>query len=269
VTKAVTRRFFFIGTAVFTLAFIVLTIHTHTTIASRTHADRLTDEVRRGGHVWAKYNCENCHTLLGEGAYYAPDLTKVVQQRGTAYLDQFLANPAQFYSEARDGRLMPTLGLSTQEIADVIAFLDWMGHIDTNGWPPRPILVSGVAVRAMPGVAGVASAADPVSRGKALFNGSGGCASCHSVAPGVVLVGPSLAGVAKTSVARLQDPQYHGMARTAAEYLEESVLNPSAFIVPDGLYASPQRVSFMPDTLGKTLTAEEVKDLIAYLMTLQ
>ncbi len=36
-TKATTRRWFFIGTAVFTLAFIALTIHTHTTIARRTH----------------------------------------------------------------------------------------------------------------------------------------------------------------------------------------------------------------------------------------
>jgi nitric oxide reductase subunit C len=268
VTKAATRRFFFIGTALFTLAFIALTIHTHTTIASRTHTDRLTDDVRRGGHVWAKYNCENCHTLLGEGAYFAPDLTQVVQQRGAAYLAQFLANPAQFYSEARDGRLMPTLGLSPQEIADVIAFLDWVGQIDTNGWPPRPILVSGVAVRAMPGVSGVASAADPVSRGKALFNGQGGCASCHSVEPGVGLVGPSLSGAAKTAAARIHDPQYHGTAHTAAEYLEESILNPNAFIVPDGIYSSPQQVSFMPDAFGRALTPEELKDLVAYLMTL-
>ena len=66
-TKAATRRFFFLGTALFTLAFIALTVHTHTTIASRTHEANLTDDVRRGGRVWAKYNCENCHTLLGEG----------------------------------------------------------------------------------------------------------------------------------------------------------------------------------------------------------
>jgi len=269
VTKATTRRWFFIGTAVFTLAFIALTIHTHTTIAGRTHEDRLTDEVRRGAHVWARYNCENCHTLLGEGAYYAPDLTQVVQQRGAAYLTQFMANPAQFYSEARDGRLMPTLGLSTQEITDVIAFLDWVGGIDTNGWPPRPILVSGVAVRAMPGVAGVAGADDPSSRGKALFNGPAVCASCHSIEPGVVLVGPSLSGVVKAAEARIHDPQYRGTARTAAEYLREAILKPSAFIVHDGVYASPQRVSFMPDTYERTLKPEEVEDLVAYMMTLQ
>jgi nitric oxide reductase subunit C len=268
VTKATTRRWFFIGTAVFTLAFIALTIHTHTTIAGRTHEDRLTDEVRRGAHVWARYNCENCHTLLGEGAYYAPDLTQVVQQRGAAYLARFLENPAQFYSEAPDGRLMPTLGLSPQEITDVIAFLGWVGRIDTNGWPPRPILVSGVAVRAMPGVAGVAGADDPSSRGKALFNGAAACAGCHSVEPGVALVGPPLSAVARVAEERIRDPQYHGTARTPAAYLEESLLQPSAFIVPDGVYASPQGVSFMPDTYERTLRPEEVKDLVAYLMTL-
>jgi nitric oxide reductase subunit C len=267
-TKAATRRFFFIGTGLFTLVFIILTIHTHTTIASRTHADRLTDEVRRGGRVWAKYNCENCHTLLGEGAYYAPDLTQIVQQRGRAYLEQFMANPAQFYSEERDGRLMPTLGLSPPEISDVIAFLDWVGDIDTNNWPPRPILVTGVALRGLPGMPTVAVADDPVSRGRALFNGIGICASCHSLEPGVMLVGPSLAGIARVAADRIRDAQYHGTAQTAAEYLAESILNPSVFIAPGGVYASAQSVSFMPDTMAQTLTTEQVQALVAYLLTL-
>jgi nitric oxide reductase subunit C len=269
VTKAATRRFFFLGTVLFTLAFIGLTVHTHTTIAGRTNEDRLTEDVRRGGRVWAKYNCENCHTLLGEGAYYAPDLTQIVRQRGVPYLEQFLADPARFYSEARDGRLMPTLGLTPQEIADVIAFLDWVGNIDTNGWPPRPILVSGVALRGLPGLSGVAKADDSVSRGKALFNGIGACASCHAIEPGVMLVGPSLAGIARQAEERFRHPQYAGTARTASEYLEESVLKPSVFIVPDGLYVSPQGVSFMPDTFGQTLTSEQMRDLVAYLMSLQ
>ena len=52
----------------------------------RLHAE----DVRRGGRVWAKYNCENCHTLLGEGAYYAPDLTQIVQQRGVPYLERVI-----------------------------------------------------------------------------------------------------------------------------------------------------------------------------------
>jgi nitric oxide reductase subunit C len=267
-TKATTRRFFFLGTALFTAAFIGLTIHTHTTIASRTHADRLTPEVVSGLHVWGRYNCENCHTLLGEGAYYAPDLTHIVQQKGKNYLALFLEEPSRFYSEERDGRLMPTLGLSDQEIADVLAFLDWVGGIDTNGWPPRPIVVSGVAARGMPGVEGSAQAQDPVTRGKAIFNGIGACASCHSVAPGAVLVGPSLAGVAERAGARIHASGYGGSAKTAPEYLRESILAPNAYVV-DPRYATPGGLSLMPETYAQSLRPQQVSDLVAYLMTLQ
>ena len=255
-TRASSRRFFFVGTALFTLVFIGLTVDTHRRLASRTHPENITDEVRRGLHVWGRYNCENCHTLLGEGAYYAPDLTKIVAQRGQPYLQLFLKDPSQFYSEARDGRLMPTLGLSEQEISDVLAFLGWVGQVDTNGWPPRPILVSGVASRDVAGLPGGVVADDPVSRGKALFNGSGACSSCHSVAPGAVLVGPSLAGVGERAAG-------HG-----GDYLQQSILEPSAFLVPGARFATPQGVSLMPPTYAQTLTPEQVADLVAYLKTL-
>jgi nitric oxide reductase subunit C len=268
-TTATTRRFFFVGTFVFAAAFVLLTVHTHTTIAARTHADRLTDSVRRGERVWEKYNCENCHTLLGEGAYYAPDLTQIVAQRGAPYLTLFMADPSQFYTEARDGRLMPTLGLSAQEITDVIAFLDWIGHIDTNGWPPRPILVAGVAARGLPGVSGVADAADARIRGKAVFDGAGACASCHAVAPGVTLVGPSLASVATRAREWLADPSYKGTATNVDSYLRESIVAPGAFIVPGGRYSTPEGVSIMPDHYAKTLQPQQVDDLVAYLQTLR
>ena len=95
-----------------------------------------------GKHVWHRKDCINCHTLLGEGAYYAPDLTKIAQLRGEPYLRQFLKDPARFYSEEQHGRLMPNPNLSDEEIGDVIAFLTWISNIDNNNWPPRPILVS-------------------------------------------------------------------------------------------------------------------------------
>jgi nitric oxide reductase subunit C len=269
VTKTTTRNFFFGGTILFALVFIGLTVQTHTTISRRTHADKLTESVKRGQKVWGRYNCENCHTLLGEGAYYAPDLTQIVAQRGSAYLTQFLADPSRFYSEARDGRLMPTLGLAEREIEDVIAFLDWVGNIDTNGWPPRPILVSGIATRAMPGVSGAEKSDDPVSRGRALFNGIAACASCHSIDPGVRLVGPSLSGVATRAAQRIEDPAYTGQARTAEAYLEESILTPSVFIAPGENFSTPRGLSLMPATIAKSLTPEQIEDLIAYLMSLR
>lgn len=267
-TKATTRRFFFGGTVLFTLAFIGLTVHTHTTIAARTHADRIDASVVRGLHVWERNNCENCHTLLGEGAYYAPDLTQIVAQRGRTYLTAFLQKPSDFYSEERNGRLMPTLGLSQEEISDVLDFLAWVGGIDTNGWPPRPILVSGAAPRGLPGVEGTAGAADPVVRGQAVFNGAGACATCHAVAPGVTLVGPSLAGVATRAGARVSAPGYTGHAHSALAYLHESIVTPSAYLVPGDRYSTGGR-SFMPEGYDKTLTPEQIDDLVAYLATLR
>ncbi len=255
-TRASSRRFFFVGTVLFTLVFIGLTVDTHRRLASRTHPENITDEVRRGLRVWGQYNCENCHTLLGEGAYYAPDLTQIVAQRGTPYLELFLADPSRFYSEERDGRLMPVLGLSEQEITDVLAFLEWVGRVDTNGWPPRPILVSGLANRAIAGAPDGAAAADPVVRGKAVFNGVGACSSCHSLEPGAALVGPSLAGVGARADARGED------------YLQRSILEPSAFLVPGDRYATPQGVSLMPPTYAQTLTPQQVADLVAYLKTI-
>jgi nitric oxide reductase subunit C len=271
-TKATTRRFFWIGTLLFTAVFIGLTIHTHTTIGARTNADTLTEEVVRGLAVWERYNCENCHTLMGEGAYYAPDLTKIVGQRGRPYLAQFLADPSAFYSAERDGRLMPTLGLSRTEIDDVISFLDWIGKVDLNGWPPRPILVAGVSVRALPGVEGVTGSAEPVLRGKAIFNGEGGCAACHSIAAQVTLVGSSLAGIPERAQRRIDEPSYSGSATTAQEYIRESIVSPSAYIAtpPEGrVFATPDGQSLMPADFEDRLGDDKIADVVAYLMTLR
>ena len=141
-TKATTRRFFWGGTVFFTLVFIGLTIHTHTTIGARTNADALTPEVARGLRVWGAYNCENCHTLMGEGAYYAPDLTKAWLDPAWVHEDQreqlmlaFLQDPAANARTFGSGRRMPDLGITEREARGIVAFLKWMSSIDTNGFP--------------------------------------------------------------------------------------------------------------------------------------
>jgi len=86
-------------------------------------------------------NCMNCHTLLGNGAYYAPDLTK-------AWLDpywgskevreqlmlEFIQNPSDKTHNGL-GRRMPKLGITSEEAKAIVAFLKWMSAIDTNGFP--------------------------------------------------------------------------------------------------------------------------------------
>ncbi len=267
-TKADTRRFFVYGTVLFTLAFIGLTVDSHWTVVQREHAKELDDEVRRGLRVWMKYNCENCHTLLGEGAYFAPDLTEIVEQRGAAYLAAFLEDPSKFYSEERHGRLMPTLGLSKQETGDVIAFLAWVGGIDTQGWPPRPIRVTGTPA-GLPDAGAAVAAAPGSDPGKRTF-AEAGCAACHSLEPGVELVGPSLAGVAVHAEQRIHDPGYRGQARDAEAYLRESIAEPSVFIAPPrAKHATPEGVSYMPSVYSATLSPQATEDLVAFLLTLR
>jgi len=266
-TKRQTRLFFVVGTSVFAAIFTGLTIDSHLRFGELTHAEAITPQVIAGKHVWHRKNCINCHTLLGEGAYYAPDLTKITQQRGEAYLRQFLQDPSRFYSEQRHGRVMPNLQLSDEQITDVIAFLTWVSNIDNQGWPPRPIVVSA----ALPETTAVAestaaASANPVALGEAVFRRSPpACFSCHSTTEGTVLVGPSLAGLATRAAALVADPSYKGAARSAPDYIRESIVNPSAYVVPGPTFGAAGQ-SVMPP-LGTLLKPDEVDQLVAYLAT--
>jgi nitric oxide reductase subunit C len=87
-------------------------------------------------------NCMNCHTLLGNGAYFAPDLTKswldpawVNEDVREDLMLEFLQDPATNARTFGSGRRMPHLGLSDDEARAVVAFLKWMAMIDTNGYP--------------------------------------------------------------------------------------------------------------------------------------
>jgi nitric oxide reductase subunit C len=97
--------------------------------------------VRQGKLTVQAKNCMDCHTLLGNGAYYAPDLTK-------AWLDPYWGSPetreeamVQFLMDPSDKlfntleRRMPNLHLTRDESRAVVAFLKWMSSIDTNGFP--------------------------------------------------------------------------------------------------------------------------------------
>lgn len=87
-------------------------------------------------------NCMNCHTLLGNGAYYAPDLTKAWLDQGWLSKElredlmvKFLMNPESNARTFGSNRKMPNLGITEQEAKGLVAFLKWMSSIDTNGFP--------------------------------------------------------------------------------------------------------------------------------------
>lgn len=271
-TKRQGRLFFILCTLITALAFIGMTVQSHMRFGELTHADKITSAVISGKHVWHNNNCINCHTLLGEGAYYAPDLTKITQQRGTPYLQAFLKDPSQFYSEQKNRRLMPDQHLSTADIDNVIAFLDWVGHIDNQGWPPRPIVVSGAVASGLNPAnpeKPAAASSDPVAKGEALFRSTPpACAACHSVSPGVNLAGPSLSGLQATAAAIIASPEYKGSAKTPTEFIRESIVKPSAYLVPGAMYSANGQ-SFMPSSFATDLTPEQIDSLVAYLTSLK
>lgn len=278
-------RLFAIGSsAVAALAFLGLTIDSHRQFPKLTNAQSITPAVTHGKNVWHKNNCINCHTLFGEGAYYAPDLTKIAKQRGAPYLQAYLRDPSKFYDEQRHRRLMPKQNMTDVEITNLIAFLDWVSKVDNNGWPPRPILVTGAGVAAtvtptgapsaqaakpalLPGTTAGASGKDPIALGEALFRtASPACNACHSLLPGADMAGPTLAGVATRAQQAIASPEYKGKAKDVDAYLRESITQPSAHIVPGAMY-SANGVSFMPNTFGKDLSPEQVAQLAAFLAT--
>jgi nitric oxide reductase subunit C len=89
--------------------------------------------------------CMDCHTFFGNGAYYAPDLTKAwldpiwtawepmygAKRRDEAMVD-FLMHPDRF---PLGDRTMPNLGISEDGARAVVAYLKWMSAVDTNGFP--------------------------------------------------------------------------------------------------------------------------------------
>ena len=107
---------------------------------------KLTEEeaqalVSRGKLTTQAKNCMNCHTLLGNGAYYAPDLTKAWLDPSWGSKDireqemvDFLMNPQDRLHNGL-GRRMPNLGITEAEARATVAFLKWMSSIDTNGFP--------------------------------------------------------------------------------------------------------------------------------------
>ncbi len=133
----------------------------------------------QGKRVFQAYNCMGCHTIVGNGAYFGPDLTKLYAGVGPAWLEAFLPsagtwptraavqvqlNKPEIAAEAgvdtiegylekypaaaerierrsAHATIMPNLPLDRDEVGSVIAFLKYTSQMDTEGWPPVPQVV--------------------------------------------------------------------------------------------------------------------------------
>ncbi len=141
ITKNMARNIYFGGGLFAILAFAGLTMDTVKQVPKLSNADQITESVARGKNLWEVNNCVGCHTIMGEGAYYAPELANVFDRRGggdeasfKAYLNGWMA--AQPMSEP-GRRKMPQFNLSEAQVNDLADFLVWTSRIDDNEWPPN------------------------------------------------------------------------------------------------------------------------------------
>lgn len=130
-SKSQARTFFLGGTVITFLIFIGLTVYSMAPSNDQSNHQNITDQVVRGKHLWETNNCMGCHSILGEGGYYAPELTKVVDRKGEAMIKAILMSPVPW---APNGRKMVAYEMSSQDADALIEYFKWIGEIDLNGF---------------------------------------------------------------------------------------------------------------------------------------
>ncbi|MDM8566664.1 cytochrome c [Candidatus Halobeggiatoa sp. HSG11] len=133
-TKSMARNIYYGGSIFFILLFLALTLDTTIALPERDHRENITEQVAHGKIIWEENDCIGCHTLLGEGAYFAPELGNVYQRRGPGFIQAWMkAMP----TNAPGRRQMPNFNLSDEELDALEAFLKWSSEINTANWPPN------------------------------------------------------------------------------------------------------------------------------------
>jgi nitric oxide reductase subunit C len=139
-TKSAARNIFYGGSLFFFAIFVGLTAHSHIYVLNTTPP--VNDAVARGKEVWEKHSCINCHTLLGEGAYYAPEVANVLIRWGGDKDMKGAKETLRAWMKSQPSgvagrRQMPNFRLSDKEIDDLGAFFEWVSKLNTQKWPPK------------------------------------------------------------------------------------------------------------------------------------
>ncbi len=99
--------------------------------------------------------------------------------------------------------------------------------------------------------------AGDAARGEQLFTESVGgmpsCSTCHALDSSQI-IGPGMAGIGERAGSRVE-------GQTAAEYLHTSIVDSGEFVV-EGYQ------NVMPDVFEQSLNEAEIRDLVAYLLSL-
>jgi len=178
-SKSQARLLFVISTGLFTVVFLALTYDTMQQIPTQTKAHTLSPSAIRGHEIWNDNNCMGCHTVLGEGAYYAPELTKVYERRGEQWMKLFLKDPQKMFPGERK---MVQYNFTDAQIDDLISFFKWIGEMDLNGFPPKPTIKTTSSQGS--------ESSNSITNAPQTFKNV--CSACHAVNGSGGNVGPAL-----------------------------------------------------------------------------
>ncbi len=169
--------------------------------------------------------CSACHNI-GGGVKVGPDLEGITDQRSTTWMSDFISNPDKMIKSGDpiasgllkkfNGLEMPNLGLSGEQVSDVLAYLQSTSTVAKAQAPPvktqapapvaqAPAPVGQIPSVPVPGAPGAVVPTGSAEAGENLFMGlvafeKGGppCFSCHDIAsipfPGGGTLGPNLTG---------------------------------------------------------------------------
>lgn len=140
-------------------------------------------------------------------------------------------------------------------------------------WTPTPLPGPTATPGPSPDEAVAALPAGDAAKGKTLTEQQG-CVACHipnpdtpdaklAGSPWVASASEDGKGIADHATERITSSDYTGQATSADAYIYESIVNPSAFVVPgfvDGV---------MPKTYGSALSEQDLADIVAYLKTVR
>ncbi|MBL8488513.1 MAG: cytochrome c [Rhodocyclaceae bacterium] len=136
-TTSTARNIFYGGTLFFLLVFLALTFQNEQIIPKRDRREMLANpQIAEGKKLWETNNCIGCHTLLGEGAYFAPELGNVVVRLGSkeAVKAFIKGRPAEGIAGRRS---MPQFNFSDKDLDAIADFLEYVSKIDAAKWPPN------------------------------------------------------------------------------------------------------------------------------------
>src|SRR5437016_11454748 len=204
-------------------------------------------------YIAESHACPNCYVVAGFGVKGTNDrespMPAIHKPPIALNFDEFIAVDTWLF--AREGIDPPT----PEDIEN--AYKKFIPEADR----PKPAGASGAAPAGPVPGAPVVTGDEPVNEIfiKAL------CFACHTI-PGIQgavgVVGPKL--VERTNAPnRLKDPNYKGNATTVREYIMESIITPSKYVVP----GFPDNV--MPKDFGKKLNAAAINKVINYLSQLE